>query len=707
MDLPIIANNSILSNSTVNTLSPTDISAMQLPLSPLLPKINEFKPINIFSDDILAIPDNDCIYEKAFNLPVIESQVLKISMLVNKAINRKNPNGKKLNYTDDQLILFQDCLTNQEAFNRIIDNNLLDIKDENGNYKYNITEIAAILVLKKAVFEIFKERILSQEPINTHEIFSMGLYFAGNFDIQPMYPSPESVLNYSKVKEELNDINKKTLSIIKRDLINLKRIDGEYVFSSKFKNFFLFYSNLMLTGHENLAKDILTRITDDLDFDFETRLYDSNLSFEKTAAYKKNIENRNLFLEKNTDGEYKYQSKQIKEAALLSDKDFDRLKYFEDYDFNGEKWAEPIGPYITLELIKLSDDNIEFLRENKILDAFKNNKIFQNTFRDICHTLNNDSKLSETISEDIKLLKEGKTSSVIEFDEAVSKEEDLKNTKQADVIKIGEKMYINDRNSLIEFNISKEKFDELFSLVNKFATAQGESGDCYFVAALIGLMNNPLTRPYIYSSFNEIGRDILCTIRSYKNYKGTTIFKGGKVTPADRSLYGARAMQMFEQAYALTSFREDDDNLSDNLNGLLKRIEGGCPSDALSEITGIDFTKVLTEKEFKKSGFLKNKNLKHSAIAVTLNNKKIIENYLTEYGNDKNVINIIYWSDIEDLPKIKQEMWSNHCYVLDSYDPEKKTIKVISAWEAAEVFEIPIKSLKNVNFSIGNFYPKN
>ena len=94
---------------------------------------------------------------------------------------------------------------------------------------------------------------------------------------------------------------------------------------------------------------------------------------------------------------------------------------------------------------------------------------------------------------------------------------------------------------------------------------QGDFGDCYFVAAIIALMNNPLTRPYIYSSFKQIDKDILCTIRSYRDYIGTTLFEDGEVMPADRSLYGARAMQMFELAYSLATFREDDDILSDRV----------------------------------------------------------------------------------------------------------------------------------------------
>ena len=107
------------------------------------------------------------------------------------------------------------------------------------------------------------------------------------------------------------------------------------------------------------------------------------------------------------------------------------------------------------------------------------------------------------------------------------------------------------RNQSGTFGISKEKFDELFPLIDKYATAQGESGDCYLVATLIALMNNPLTRPYIYSSFEETKDGILCTIKSYKDYNGTTFFKDGKAEPEERSLYGAKAMQMFEKAYDL------------------------------------------------------------------------------------------------------------------------------------------------------------
>ena len=702
MGLPIIINNSIMPLNSAKPALSLSVPVKQLPFSPLLPEARKFKPIDFFQNHPKLQSNFNINMDKYFDRPLFTSYEFTKNAIIQKAKLRKNTNDKPFD-TQEHLEMLEKYISVKDC-QKFIKYGLFDIRNKEGDYKYTIPEILGINSLKEPIFEIFKQRILSPKPIDIIGMLELNI-------IEDLKPE---TLHIEGVDDKDIEVKRNELKVWKqcmyntiRSLIKLKRSDGEYVITSHFYKFFMFFNSLLYQAKKTdikLAKDILERITHDADYDFEIDLYNPK---KVAATYIQNMKTRNLFLEKSPNGEYNYQPEEIKTVAQYSAEDFAKFKYLEEYDFNGDKWFEPLSPYITVELVKLSPDNIDFLQKNGIIEDFRQNKICQNTFRDLCNTLNNQKLFSNTIFGDMAR----KDSSVFEFDKSISKEDVLKSTRQADVVKIGDEMYINDRNTLIPYKISKEKFDELFPLIDKYATAQGESGDCYLVATLIALMNNPLTRPYIYSSFEETKDGILCTIKSYKDYNGTTFFKDGKAEPEERSLYGAKAMQMFEKAYAKAALRKNADNVSDNWNNILKRIESGYPSDALSEILGLDFTRVLSEKEFKRLKFFDNNDLKHSALIVNFNNQKLIKEYLSKYGNDKNVINIISWSNVYDLPKQNKlydrpTLYSNHCYVIDSYNQDRGTINVISAWQGATVFEIPIKKLKNVQFSIGNIEQK-
>ncbi len=707
MGLPIVINNSIMPLNSAKPALSLSVPVKQLPFSPLLPEARKFKPIDFFQNHPKLQSNFNINMDKYFDRPLFTSYEFTKNAIIQKAKLRQNTNNKPFD-TKENIELLEEFF-NENIGKKIIKYNLLDLKDETGKYKYNIPEILTIAYLKEPVFELFKERIFSDNPVDIAEIFKFNDIVSVNLE-NLFIKGKDAKVDETKLKDM--KLWKEYFFDVAKELIELKRPNNEYIFTKDFFNFFLFFNSLKFCSKKiqsDLAKAVLERIINDSDFNFETDFYVLKLTMEKFATYKENMKKRNLFLEKTSLGEYKYTSKQIKNVALLSDSEFEKFKQREEYDFNGEKWDYPLEPYITVELTKLSSDNIKFLEENGILEAFRKHKILEETFRDICHTLNNKEELSETVLKDVELLKQGKTSSVIEFKEGTSQKEILKNTSQADVVKVGgSQLYINNKNKLIPFDMSKEKFDKLFPIIDRFATAQGELGNCYFVAAIIAMMNNPYTRPYIFLSFKEGPEEIIsCTLRSYKDYFGTIPFTKGRVDAAKRSLYGTKGMKMLEETYANVALRENDNNLKNNSDDLLERIESGNSADVLSELLGLEFTKVLSEKEFKKLNFFENKRLKHSSLVVKFTNKKLIEEYLSKYGNDKNVINIISWDDVEDLPITnKGKMYTNHCYVIDSYNPERKTIKVISAWEGVDVFELPLKSLKNVQFSMGNIEQK-
>ena len=109
MGLPAIPNNSTIPKGTTIKVAPSSsMPAKQLPFSPLIPEIDKFKPVNIFGNQ-LRIPTKNCIFEKTFNLPLINSFEFQKSMILQMAKSRKDSNGKPF-YTKEDLDLLTLCL---------------------------------------------------------------------------------------------------------------------------------------------------------------------------------------------------------------------------------------------------------------------------------------------------------------------------------------------------------------------------------------------------------------------------------------------------------------------------------------------------------------------------------------------------------------------------------------------------------------------
>ena len=78
---------------------------------------------------------------------------------------------------------------------------------------------------------------------------------------------------------------------------------------------------------------------------------------------------------------------------------------------------------------------------------------------------------------------------------------DIDNYSFGDVFDIGGQLYYRNKNNLEELKIDKNCFEQLFSNIGNLAISQGALGDCYFVAAIYDLINNPNTKGKIYQLF--------------------------------------------------------------------------------------------------------------------------------------------------------------------------------------------------------------
>lgn len=307
--------------------------------------------------------------------------------------------------------------------------------------------------------------------------------------------------------------------------------------------------------------------------------------------------------------------------------------------------------------------------------------------------LNSNSDLSEDIYNDLNLIKSGK-SIVPEFKAGTPIEEVFTKTQCGDAIEIGDKMFINDGNSLVEWNMTKEKFLELFPPVERFATVQGSLGDCYLVSSLSSCMNNPTARAQLYKSFSLNGNDVTVTIKGYGDFNGSHTFPNGEVPKTQRQLIGCKGLQMIERTYAKTALRPQTVDFLPSLevttNSLMQRIQGGYAPQALSELLG--FQNLGFSSRIPVGGLPKD-----SSIGISVNkNQARIENLLNNYSNNKD-----YLLNFGTIPAQRAEsnllkeynLVSNHAYSIIGYDPVTKKVKIANPHSYSAVTEVPIDIL--------------
>ena len=326
--------------------------------------------------------------------------------------------------------------------------------------------------------------------------------------------------------------------------------------------------------------------------------------------------------------------------------------------------------YHAARLTRLKIDNPElykYLEDNHIIDLASQGKINPRILASFGHK--NLTKFRSEIIEDAQKLAKGE-SLIKHFD---TTKDIIKKTQSGDVISVQGKMYINNNGKLEPWNMTEEKFNELFPLVDRFSTHQAID-NCYFIAPLNSLYENPKTRGAYYKLFEQKGEDIFVTIPAYKEYGGVIKFPKGEISTDMISGFttdGAKHIQMIEQAYARSAFRKGDKiSISQNpqqttdLEFLNRRIRGGQPADVMREFQPVINYKATTNQ-----------------IYINDKNREQVQNILEEYANNpKYIIN-------EGFGTGKN---TGHARHVKSYDKEKGTVSIIDPQFSELEYQVPV-----------------
>lgn len=328
------------------------------------------------------------------------------------------------------------------------------------------------------------------------------------------------------------------------------------------------------------------------------------------------------------------------------------------------------GEYHAGRIAKLKIDNPElykYLEDNHIIDLAFQGKINPRILSSFGHQ--NLTKFRREIIEDAQKLSKGE--SLIKYFETTK--DIIKKTQSGDVISVQGKMYINNNGKLEPWNMTEEKFNELFPLVDRFSTHQAID-NCYFIAPLNSLYENPKTRGAYYKLFEQKGEDIFVTIPAYKEYGGVIKFPKGEISTDMISGFttdGAKHIQMIEQAYARSAFRKGDKiSISQNpqqttdLEFLNRRIRGGQPADVMREFQPVINYKATTNQ-----------------IYINDKNREQVQNILEEYANNpKYIIN-------EGFGTGKN---TGHARHVKSYDKENGTVSIIDPQFSELEYQVPV-----------------
>ena len=320
--------------------------------------------------------------------------------------------------------------------------------------------------------------------------------------------------------------------------------------------------------------------------------------------------------------------------------------------------GEKLWPAIDFCGMRTSDpEAYNKLKNSGFIDLIISKKLKPNTY----YTIRGHEFLPEVYS-DLELLKNG--GSVIKH--FTSYDKILSKTSAGDVVSVNGKMFINNNGRLEAWNMTEEKFNELFPPVERFIGSQGHN-DCFLYSAMESIYRNPKTRAQYYKLFEQKGDDILVTIPAYRNFNGTVTFNNGEIITVMDAGNGAKHYQMLEQAYARTALRKEattpigkDPITTDDYEYLYERLHGGQTKDAMRDLLNINpnHTRLKNNKKIAKGAH---------EIYFAKPNPSYAKELLDKYGNNPRLIANL---GLDVGP-------CYHAVSVKSYNPETGIIEII------------------------------
>lgn len=358
-----------------------------------------------------------------------------------------------------------------------------------------------------------------------------------------------------------------------------------------------------------------------------------------------------------------------------------------------------INSNVLKSLCKMKDSRFNKMVDSGVFELIKEGKISP----EILAPIKEHTYMSDKLLRDLKKIKNNEAC-VPELPSGAKLLDINKHVADGEVCSLAGALYINDNGKAVKLNITPQKYEELFPLVDRYVNRQGYIGDCYLISAFDALMDKPKGKIALLSLFSQEGNDV---ILKFPNSQIPIVFKDGQVFDANgHQVSGAKGIQMLEQAY----FFYRDQNLQKqdmpidamarltDKQQLIKQIgQGGYTSDVIDDIIGrpeppFNLKTVLKELNPFKSLFSKSTPLREILMDIQNNRGEVIS-YTCKEPN-LNVFNR------ERSVNSEYDLYSPHAYTLKAYDEIEDMVYLTNPHHTGYITEIPYKILTKYEYSI-------
>ena len=379
------------------------------------------------------------------------------------------------------------------------------------------------------------------------------------------------------------------------------------------------------------------------------------------------MSNTGLCIEKNTAAATKAFNK-FELPLNISSKNLRRLEQL--YESNPQKFQE--------------------MYESGIFKLIEEGRLTQ----DILINLGKNRFLTPNILKDIKQVSNGKT--LIAEIPANTKLQDIaKYVDNGEVGILNGKLYANQNGNAVELKLSKEKFEELFPLIERFKTRQGYTGDCWLISGITTMMENPNTRVDVYKLFSQIGDDILIKypigVHQLKFAKGQTFNHYGKLSE------GSKGVEMLEQSYVfhrqkLYTKNATETNVIERLQEnprLIQKLEGGKNGEFSDAVYGKDDMSLDGWMRFFRSVY---DEMKYNLLTSSKNKTNAAE--LGRWTKNKSYP-VTYSCDFSNKKMIEAyDLYAPHAYSLTEYNPTRKIASISNPHYTEVIIDTPLDVLE-------------
>lgn len=340
----------------------------------------------------------------------------------------------------------------------------------------------------------------------------------------------------------------------------------------------------------------------------------------------------------------------------------------------------------------------EQMTESGMFDLMKKGELSEDVFRNIDDNL----YFTENFLSDINRVYRGKPL-VRELPEGTRLENLRHLIDEGEAGFLNGKLYAIQDGKAVEIQLSKEKFEELFPLMERFKTAQGEVGDCWLVSSIENFMSNPTQRVELYKLFRQDGDDILI---KYPNGKNELRFINGE--PFDdggRLCSGAKGIRMLEQSFifhrakAYTKHAAETDviaRLEENPK-LIWKLHNGLQAEFSDAVYGHDRLDWAGWKEFFKDEFV---NTLRYQLTTTRRQRRTSEELRRWVEKDKPYL-VAYSCDMPGDMKFREgivnpdyDLFAPHAYSLQDYNAEQQLAILNNPHHTEVLIEAPLEVLE-------------